>query len=83
MQNVVERAGLVPRGTDVWGTSPTRSHEVLVMCEGGRWVAWAGRYHNSYNRGRTPMREWVLYTGPHVRRSVEAATRFAGRLARR
>jgi len=33
MRNVVERAGLVPRGTDVWGTSPTRSHEVLVMRE--------------------------------------------------
>lgn len=82
MRNVVESAGLVPRGTDVWGTSPTRSHEVLVMREGNRWVAWAGYYHPSHNRGRTPMREWVLYIGPNVRRAVEAATKFAGRFAK-
>lgn len=82
MKNVVEHAGLVPRGIDVWGTSPTRSHEVLVMREGGRWVAWAGYYHRSHNRGRTPMREWVLYTGPHVRRAVQEAVRFARRFAK-
>ena len=81
--DVVSDAGFVQLAPDVWGTSPTRVHEVLVQAEAGRWVAWAGRYHKNHGHGRTPMREWVLYTGPHVQLAVEAATRFAGRLARR
>lgn len=56
---------------------------MLVQKDVGMWTAWAGSYHPSHAGGRAPLREWVLYTGPDVRRAVQEAVRFAGRLVRR
>lgn len=74
-----QAAGLVQLADGVYGTSPTRVHEVLVQAEAGRWVAWAAYYHRSLNGGQTPMREWTLYRGADVKRAMHEAVRFARR----
>lgn len=64
----------------VYGASPTRRHEVIVIREADVWVAWAGRWDK--RSGSTPSKEWMLYQGTSLEAALQAATRFAGRFRR-
>ncbi len=77
-------AGLVvlePGG--VYHTAPTPLHEVLVLREGAKWVAWAGLYPPPRFNGPKdrPRKTWTLYYGPHLTAALAAAVRFAERKA--
>jgi|LFRM01.1.fsa_nt_gb hypothetical protein len=76
-------AGLVvlePGG--VYHTAPDRLHEVLVMREDARWIAWAGLYPPPHFNGPKdrPRKTWMLYKGKDLRAALAAAVRFAERL---
>ena len=68
----------------VYHTAPTPLHEVLVLREGAKWVAWAGLYppkqHVNGPKDR-PRKTWMLYYGPHLTAALAAAVRFAERTA--
>lgn len=75
-------AGLVvlePGG--VYHTAPTPLHEVLVLREGAKWVAWAGLYPPPRFNGPKdrPRKTWLLYQGKDLRAALAAAVRFAER----
>jgi len=75
-------AGLVvlePGG--VYHTAPDRLHEVLVMREDARWIAWAGLYPPPHFNGPKdrPRKTWMLYKGKDLRAALAAAVRFAER----
>ena len=67
----------------VYHTAPTPLHEVLVLREGAKWVAWAGLYppkqHVNGPKDR-PRKTWMLYKGKDLRAALAAAVRFAERL---
>ena len=64
-------------------TAPDRLHEVLVMREDARWIAWAGLYPPPHFNGPKdrPRKTWTLYYGPHLTAAMAAAVRFAERTA--
>ena len=79
-------AGLVvlePGG--VYHTAPDRLHEVLVMREDARWIAWAGLYPPPHFNGPKdrPRKTWMLYKGKDLRAALAEAVRFAERVARK
>jgi hypothetical protein len=66
----------------VYHTAPTPLHEVLVLREGAKWVAWAGLYPPPHFNGPKdrPRKTWMLYKGKDLRAALAAAVRFAERL---
>ena len=69
----------------VYNTAPTPLHEVLVLREGAKWVAWAGLYPPPHFNGPKdrPRKTWMLYKGKDLRAALAAAVRFAEQVARK